>query len=119
MILKFLLWTNIGLLFLHEMDAVHAKEWRMMPGTSRFNDNSARMVFIALHLPFFVIIFYMLEFHFMILFWAVNIFLIFHQMLHLLYLRHRENLLNNRFSTMLIASMCIISIITIAVHMLF
>jgi hypothetical protein len=38
MILKIILWVNLALLLLHEMDAVRTMEWKMMAIINRIDD---------------------------------------------------------------------------------
>ncbi len=46
-----LLWTTIAFLFAHELDAVRAREWRVLPLTAFLPDPTGRAVFIWAHVP--------------------------------------------------------------------
>lgn len=46
-----LLWTTIALLVAHELDAVRAREWRVLPLTAFLPDPTGRIVFIWAHVP--------------------------------------------------------------------
>ena len=47
----------LAFLCAHELDAVRAKEWRMLPGLCRLSDPAGQRAFILLHLPLFFLIF--------------------------------------------------------------
>ncbi len=113
MILKVLLWINLSLLYLHEMDAVHTREWRMMIIMNRMGNTTGHRIFTALHFFMFIAVFYLIDFHFNYLFWFINIFLILHFFLHIIFLRHSENRMGNIFSSAIIASMALISFASI------
>jgi hypothetical protein len=86
----------IGLAFIltHEMDAVRAREWRLLPLLARLDDHAGYLVFTLAHIPLYLL-----------LFWglfgpnginqgvvrALDIFFIVHVLLHLLFLRHPQN----------------------------
>lgn len=86
----------LGLTFIliHEMDAIRCHEWQIFPGLSLLSDRSGMTIFILAHIP--------------IIFWIFNefdtlmnnegslrigfdIFLIFHLVLHILFLKHAKN----------------------------
>lgn len=46
----------LSLLIGHELDAVVHQEWRLLPLLALMPDETARLVFIALHVPLFAII---------------------------------------------------------------
>jgi hypothetical protein len=53
-LLKIVFAINIVLLIVHEMDAIHWKEWRIL---FRMNDDhQGRNIFLVAHLPFFMIL---------------------------------------------------------------
>ncbi len=54
MSLAFLL--GFGLILTHELDAMTAKEWRIFPWLSRLEDDLARRIFVAAHMPLFVLV---------------------------------------------------------------
>jgi len=110
MIYKTILWINLSLLLLHEMDAVRTMEWKMMVFINKLNDTIATYIFIAVHSVLFILIFYMLEYHNTLLYWITCIFPLFHQFLHLLFRKHPENRMNNIFSETIITLMTICSL---------
>ena len=48
-----------GLCFLlaHEMDAIRAREWRLLPILSRLGDKAGYLAFTALHIPLYALLF--------------------------------------------------------------
>jgi len=109
MIFKLILWINLALLLLHEMDAVRTMEWKMMAFINTIDDGIASRIFISVHFVLFIIIFYMLEHHFILLYWIICIFPLFHQLLHIIFRKHPENRMNNSFSMAIIILMTFFS----------
>ena len=82
---------HAGLSFLvtHELDAIRCKEWRMLPGLSSLSDNMGLRLFVLAHVP--------------LLFWifqgignpsfvaGVDIFMMIHLVLHVMFIRHKNN----------------------------
>ncbi len=110
MIFKIILWINLSLLMLHELDAVRTKEWKMMFFMKSMREPVAEKLFIAAHFILLIPVFYMLEYHFSLLYWIVSVFFVFHQFLHFFFRKHPDNLLNNPFSNSIIRLMTIVSI---------
>ena len=108
--LKVLLWINITLFILHEMDAVYTREWKMMKFTGVLNDSAGHVIFTALHFFLFMIIFYLSENYMNIFFPLFSIILIIHQFIHILFRKHQENRMNNIFSRLLIFLMFLNSV---------
>jgi hypothetical protein len=46
----------LSLLFVHELDAVRCREWRIFPLTAFLDDETGMRVFILAHVPLFAII---------------------------------------------------------------
>ncbi len=110
MIFKILLWVNLSLLLLHEMDAVRTMEWKMMAVINRIDNTIASCIFIAVHFVLFILIFYMIEYHFTALYWITCIFPLFHQLLHVFFRKHPANRMNNPFSRGIIILMTLFSL---------
>ncbi|NLV68192.1 MAG: hypothetical protein GXY14_11035 [Spirochaetes bacterium] len=110
MILKILLWINISLLYVHELDAVRRREWRMMIFSDRVSDETAYIIFTALHVPLFFIIFLMVETQFNLIYWSVSIFGLFHFFIHYIFRKHSENRMLNVFSRTIILLILLVSI---------
>lgn len=92
-------------LLVHEMDAVRCKEWKIFPVLSGMRDETGYVVFTALHLPIYAL-----------LFWGIfggggvsrgliaglDLFFIVHVLLHLIFYNHPENRFRSPFSYTLI-----------------
>ena len=52
----------VALLAVHEMDAMTHAEWRLLPVLSGMEDSTAREVFVLLHIPLYVGVFWALFF---------------------------------------------------------
>ncbi len=107
----------LALLFLHEMDAIRNAEWKMFIVIKDMSDTKAYKVFTLFHLPFYVILLMLiLSVKYQILaYYAVDLFLIVHAILHLVFERHTKNGLKNFFSRSIIYSMGILAIIHIII----
>ncbi|MEO1660556.1 MAG: DUF6713 family protein [Pseudomonadota bacterium] len=46
--------TAFSLLAVHEMDAMTHAEWRLLPGLSQIADETARGIFVWLHIPLYI-----------------------------------------------------------------
>ncbi len=86
-------YSGLSFIMLHEMDAIRCKEWRIFPGLSLINEKLGFILFMFLHIPLFIWIF-----------WGLSqsadpesfktrfdIFLMIHMGLHLLFLMHKNN----------------------------
>jgi len=97
----------VGLAFIltHEMDAIRAREWRIFPFTAWLEDKTGYLVFTALHVPLYLLLFWGLYSasgpnRGLIL--GLDLFFIVHVFLHLLFLRHPKNGFASAFSWALI-----------------
>lgn len=52
----FLLFSVLGLLFTHELDAIRHHEWRLFPGLNRLRDDQGYVVFTLIHVPLFALL---------------------------------------------------------------
>ncbi len=84
---------GISFIFLHELDAIRCKEWRIFPFTSFLNDEMGYKVFVFLHLPLFYWIFFQIAYNqpFSNFRHGFDIFLVIHLGLHILFLKHPKN----------------------------
>ena len=89
----FLFFIGLSFLIAHEMDAIRCKEWRILPGFSLFSDTVGQNVFVFAHIPLFILVFYQLAYISDISGFVkgFDIFMIVHIVLHLLFLRHKNN----------------------------
>jgi hypothetical protein len=97
----------LGFCFLltHEMDAIRAGEWKVLPILSKMEDYEGYVVFTALHVPIYALLFLGLfgeEGFNRGLVVGLDVFFIVHAFLHLLLHNHPENRLRSVFSYTLI-----------------
>ena len=83
----------LTLIFIHEMDAIRCREWRLFPVLSSLDDKVSSAIFIVLHIPLFYWILSQISGDsssetFRI---GFDIFMIVHIVLHLLFLKHKNN----------------------------
>ena len=97
--------TGLSLIFLHEMDAIRYKEWRIFPGLSMMEDKTGHIVFLFAHIPIFFLLFWQLTNSPNIDTFRIgfDIFLIAHLGLHLLFLKHKNNEFKDWISWTIIA----------------
>ncbi|NOX19365.1 MAG: hypothetical protein GXO87_13935 [Chlorobi bacterium] len=97
--------TGLSLIFLHEMDAIRCKEWRIFPGLSMLDDKIGYIVFLFAHIPIFFWLFWQLTNSSDIDTFRIgfDIFLIAHLGLHLLFLKHKNNEFKDWISWTIIA----------------
>jgi hypothetical protein len=46
-------YVGLSFIFLHEMDAIRCREWRIFPGLSLLNERLGFIVFMWAHLPLY------------------------------------------------------------------
>jgi hypothetical protein len=106
---------GITLIFLHEMDAIRCKEWRIFPGLSLLDDKLGFIVFTFAHIP--------------LVFWILaetmsgdekfrhyfSIFLIIHLFLHLLFLMHKKNEFKDWISWTIIVGAAVCGVLDLVV----
>jgi len=97
----------VGLSFIltHEMDAIKAREWTIFPLTAWLDDKMGYLVFTALHIPLYLLLFWSLyrpEGLNRGLIRGFDIFFIVHVVLHLLFLWHPKNQFTSTFSWLVI-----------------
>lgn len=86
-------YLGLSFLTLHEMDAIRCREWRIFPGLSVLNDKLGHIVFVFAHIPLFFFINWQLTHSnnpesFMK---GMDIFMLVHLGLHILFLKHKNN----------------------------
>ncbi len=106
---------NLSLLFVHEMDAVKNCEWRMFAVLKNMADEKASRLFILLHIPLYGAVLLMLVSPAQqVLFYIIDIFLIFHAVIHFGFRHHKNNAFSSVLSWVFIYSMGIISAVHLA-----
>ena len=108
-------WLNLALLLTHELDAVRRQEWRMFLFLNKLDDERAHQLFSLLHVPLFIVIFWFLSGpNQPVYFWfqlIVDIFLVFHWGLHILFRNHPANAFTAAFSKRLVEGMALLGLI--------
>ncbi len=82
---------GLSFIFLHELDAIRCKEWRILPGLSFLNDRVGYIVFAFAHIPLFYWIIVQTIEHSRSFMKGFDIFLMVHVVAHLLMLKHNRN----------------------------
>jgi hypothetical protein len=98
--------VGLSCILTHEMDAIRCREWRIFPLLDRLSDQSGYVVFVLLHVPLYLLLFWGLvgaEGLNRGLMRGLSIFFIVHLVLHLLFLRHPQNEFRSATSWILIA----------------
>ncbi len=78
---------GVSCLLLHELDAIHEREWRFFFVSVPVEDETACRIFVALHLPLFYFILWNIQQVWLQI--PLDVFLMIHGGLHLLLRNHR------------------------------
>jgi hypothetical protein len=95
---------GFSLLLAHEIDAMGAREWKILPVLNRMGDGAGYVAFTALHVPLYALLFWGLSSGEASI-WLVaglDVFFVVHVLLHLIFYGHPENQFRSVFSYMLI-----------------
>ncbi|WP_371875205.1 DUF6713 family protein [Sulfurovum sp. XGS-02] len=99
-------YIGIVLLLTHELDAISSHEWRMFPFIHRLEESLGYRIFVILHIPLLLLIFWAIthssesmRYRFQII---MDIFLILHLGIHYLFRSHPKNEFTGTFSLSLI-----------------
>lgn len=104
--------SNLSLFLLHEMDAIRHSEWRLFIVLKDMEDSKAYKIFTFIHLPLYTIILSLLFSRYQIIsFWVLDLFLIFHSILHLIFEKHPRNGFKNMYSRTIIYGMGVLAVI--------
>lgn len=108
---------GVSLLLIHELDAVKKHEWRIFPGLSNLKDDLSYHLFVALHIPLFIVLLWFIghrsenvRYWFQI---AIDGFLVIHFGLHLFFKSHNKYEFNQLFSKIIINLMALTGFIHI------
>lgn len=97
---------NTTLFLIHELDAVNKKEWRMFKYLQRFSDKTQYYIFLYAHLPLILFMLYylwsVLNFNNYIMFLIVNLFSVFHLIIHIIALKWKSNVFSETYSLLII-----------------
>ncbi len=112
MILSIIFALNLSLLFIHEMEAIRYKEWKMFIILKDMEENKAYTVFLLLHIPLYVsYLLLLMSSFFNVAYYIADIFLIAHLLIHICFRNHKDNRFNNTISMSIITLMGILSTI--------
>jgi hypothetical protein len=118
MLKNYLFIMNISLLILHEMDAIRRKEWKLFVVLKNMNEERGYLVFSLLHLPLcFLILYFIMNNsgpYYRTFTLVVNIFLVFHGGIHLLFRNKSGNEFSGVYSYMMILFMSLIAALQLA-----
>ena len=122
-LLKILLYINISLLILHEMDAIKCKEWNMFIILKDLKENIAYLIFSIMHLPIYFALIYIIttgssDVKFRIGIY-ISVFLIFHWLIHFAFKNKPQNNFRNLYSSILINSMGFCSLVYIILQFMY
>ena len=94
MAIQFILYTAIALLFTHELDAMLAQEWLVLPLTSWLPADLGKSVFVYFHIPLFAGLLFGLAHQNpkvrMRTQWGLMLFVVIHSILHALFSHHSQ-----------------------------
>jgi hypothetical protein len=95
----------ITFLLVHEMDAIHCKEWTIFPGLSRLTEETGYLVFTLAHLPLIFLVLAGLaggQIFLPAVRITLDVFCLAHIGLHVLFNHHPKNGFGSRFSWLII-----------------
>jgi hypothetical protein len=114
MYMDLIFYLGLSFLFAHELDAIKRHEWRIFPGLSNLEDNLSYRLFVAFHIPLFVLVLWFLchpaE---QIRFWfqmSVDGFLVLHLWLHHFFKSSRKYEFTQPFSKFIINTAALIGL---------
>jgi len=93
----------LSTLLVHEMDAIRCKEWTIIPGLSVLDEKVGFVVFILIHIPLVALAMNTSSYeHKSNIVIGLDLFMIVHLFLHLIFLNHKKNLFKDWVSWVLI-----------------
>lgn len=117
------LYTGVGTLFTHELDAMPNHEWRVLPATSWLPDDLGMVVFVLAHIPLFALVIGMLASLAPVVRRrtrsAVAAFLVLHAGLHWLFSGHEQYEFGSTMSLFLIGFSAVLGVVFLALEHLF
>lgn len=89
----FFFYLGLSFIFIHEMDAVRCKEWRIFPMLSLLDDKTGFQVFMLAHIPLFTLLLWALMGQENPISWikGLDVFFMLHLIAHVLFFRHPKN----------------------------
>ncbi|MDR2221692.1 MAG: hypothetical protein LBE34_03020 [Flavobacteriaceae bacterium] len=112
----FFFYLGLTFILMHEMDAIRCKEWRIFPGLSFLSESKGKLIFIIVHFPLFLALLIGLQTINIATFsFYGNLFMIIHFVLHLLFLRHKNNEFKDALSWIIIIGSALCGMIDLIV----
>lgn len=114
----FFFYVGLSFILTHEMDAVKQREWRIFPLTAWLEEKPGYFIFTTLHIPLYVLLFWGLygaDGPNRGLIRGIDIFLIVHVFLHLLFLKHSKNEFKSALSWIIIVGAGVAGIVDLIV----
>ncbi len=107
--------VNLSLLFVHEMDAVKNREWRMFIILKNMEDEKAGRIFQVLHIPLYAaVLLLLLSPARQVMFYVLDIFLILHAGIHFCFRHYENNAFTSVFSNLVIYIMGAVAAVHLA-----
>lgn len=109
----------ISLFLIHEMDAVHTKEWKMFIVLKDLRSSIAYKAFCILHLPIYFLFIYMMitnENKFLYFLFS-DVFLIVHTLLHFKFRNAKNNGYNSKYSNFIIYFLGLLSLLHLVLYL--
>ena len=110
---------NMAFFVIHELDAIKNEEWKMFKFLRSFSERNQKLIFIYAHLPlptlillYFYCVFVKINF---IIFLAINLFAIFHLLLHLAALKWKSNVFKSTVSFISIFGFAVTALINLII----
>lgn len=101
--------VNLGLLYLHQLDATRRKEWKMFIILKDMPEEKAYVVFSLLQLPLLCLILFMflqpVIYVHIVLYVLLDVFYVLHCVVHYVFKKHKNNRFDSRYSKLLINAM--------------
>lgn len=108
---------SVTLILVHEYDAFRQGEWKMFGFLRRFPIRTQYLIFLYAHIPFtFFLLYYLwavISFNNFLLWIMLNIFLIFHFVIHLIALKWKSNVFHSIHSFIIIGGAAIMGFINL------
>jgi len=108
---------SVLLIFTHEYDAFHHREWKMFRFLRRFSNQTQYFIFLYAHIPLTLFLLYYLwtvvVFDNIILWIVMNVLLIIHFAIHVVALKWKSNVFHSIYSFIIIGAAAIAGIINL------
>lgn len=108
----------IIMLLIHEFDAYRCKEWQIFPGLSGLPEEKGKRTFLLAHIPLLALLIlgYSIDVLYPIFFKIVNVFIILHVVLHILFIPHPKNQFKDWITWSILVSSGLLSTIALSIN---